>query len=144
MNTGVIPNKFVPRKVKKSKKKRVGQRCNNGIVYDPKKHPGEVFNGISLTIPDHTLPLKELVERYMKTGEVQKLTPDWQEHGDLPDFAMMDIQERIEYARELGISIAKAKEKLVKAAAEKADKEAQAKLDKIPDRTWTASLRRCI
>lgn len=68
-----------------------------------KMSPGEVNNKPSLTIPDQTLTLQQILERYAKGigfagsgGAVY----DEDEGGHIPDFRRMDLTEQHDYIQE--------------------------------------------
>jgi len=61
--------------------------------------PGETNSGISQTIPDQTMAIRTLIERYVRGIPVSTKTPIWEgEDNDLPDPNTMDYAERQEMA----------------------------------------------
>ena len=66
---------------------------------------GEVFVGHSQTIPDMTLPLRTLLERYTRGQSVATFQPVYLGDEEFPDFERMTPQERVEYARNLTRSV---------------------------------------
>lgn len=59
----------------------------------------EENNGISQTLPDQTLPIRTLIERYARGIPMPTKEPIWDgEDNDLPDPLRMDYAERQEYA----------------------------------------------
>lgn len=69
---------------------------------------GEINDLPSCTQPEMTMPLKEILARYTRGGEIATLTPVYQGHDDFdenPDIMKMDAMERLQYAAELKQSI---------------------------------------
>lgn len=55
--------------------------------------------GIDMTIPDQTLTIRQIVDRFAKGLPVEGAkTPIWDEDNDLPDFRTLDLAERQEMA----------------------------------------------
>ena len=75
--------------------------------YNRELHPCnyEVNNEPSMTIPDQTMSIKTLLERYAKGLPLDGVkTPIWQEgedFDDLPDPRRMDLSERQEFAEQV-------------------------------------------
>lgn len=86
---------------------------------------GERFFGPSLTIPDQSLPLKVLLERYTVGGEVELFPGVYSE--DVPPFEYMSTIERVEYLFDMKQNNAK------KLAYMKAMKEQEASADDEPE-----------
>lgn len=62
--------------------------------------------GPSLTVPGQTLPLRQLVERYIRGGDVEVFSGFYDEGDDIPDnIERMSEIERLDYARDLKRSI---------------------------------------
>lgn len=82
-----------------------------------KEHPDPV----SLTVPDMSLSLPELVLRYTRGQYVSTYDAKYDDDFELPDFSKMDTMDKIEYLKELDDSLAdytlRMKEKMDKAKA---------------------------
>lgn len=61
--------------------------------------------GASLTVPNHTLGLKELLERYTMGGEVYTQEAIFDGDEPVPDLVRMDPMERLDLARSIKQSI---------------------------------------
>lgn len=61
----------------------------------------EMPTGVSLTVPDQTLSLKDLLARYTRGQDVVSFTPIFNGDSDLPDPSRMDALERLDYARHI-------------------------------------------
>lgn len=108
----------------------------------------EIPEGISETVPDQSMSLRVILDRYTKTGAIPTRTfePEYSEEDVFPDMSSMDLTEIDEYRRNLKADVdemqaelakadkaardKKAKEKLAKDAREKAIMEAASKLNK--------------
>jgi len=66
---------------------------------------GEVFKLPSKTVPGMTLPLAELLDRYVKKMPVDMFPGQYSDDDDMPDVSRMDTIERLEAARQLKNSI---------------------------------------
>jgi hypothetical protein len=62
---------------------------------------GEVNNDPSLTVPGMSLTLKEIVERFVRTGELKGFDAVWNGEEDFPDISKMDALEKLDYKRDL-------------------------------------------
>lgn len=57
--------------------------------------------GPSLTIPDQTMTIRQIVDRYAKGLPIDGArTPIWDEEDDLPDWRTLDLVERQELAKQ--------------------------------------------
>jgi hypothetical protein len=57
--------------------------------------------GPSLTIPDQTMSIREIVDRYAKGLPIDGArTPIWDEENDLPNWRTLDLAERQELAQQ--------------------------------------------
>lgn len=72
----------------------------NSLTYDHAKVKGEVFTKPSLTIPDQTMSLREILDRYSRGLPVDGMAGEPIYHGEedeMPDFRRMDLAEIQEY-----------------------------------------------
>ena len=79
------------------------------FVYD-----GEVNYEASMTIPDQTLPLKELISRFTRGLPITDYRPIYDEKGDLPDPRKMDLVELHEMRKAAALEIVSINEKIRK------------------------------
>lgn len=82
--------------------KRVVTKFRSPFTYITKKTEQEIksFLSPSQTVPDMTLSLQELVQRYTRGQSVATFTPVYYgEDEEFADVSRMDPMERIEYAR---------------------------------------------
>lgn len=78
-------------------------------AFDYKVPEGEINNEPSLTVPNMTMSLEEILTRYTRGGEIATLTPVYQEHDEFdesPDLQKMDAVEKLQYAKDIRDSIA--------------------------------------
>lgn len=62
---------------------------------EKKQAPGQVFTLPSRTIPDSTMPLKTILERYARGLPIDGLkTPVYDETNELPDLRTLDLSEQ--------------------------------------------------
>lgn len=63
-------------------------------------YPHRKMDGKSLTIPDQSLPLRTILERYSRGLPVSgtNAQPDWDE-SEMPDIRTLDLSERMDMAR---------------------------------------------
>lgn len=99
---------------------------------------GEVNNLPSKTVPGQTLSLKELLDRYVRTGVLeQTFTPEYSDDDDLPDVTRMNEMDRLDAAKQLrdfviegatkhNDEVAKYNDRVSKKEAERLDKQKQA------------------
>lgn len=67
---------------------------------------GEIHTKPSMTVPGQTLPLKTLLDRYIKGGNVEIFNGSYDDDGDIPEgIERMDPQDRLTLAREIGESL---------------------------------------
>lgn len=75
-------------------------------TYDYRRFPGEINNEPSMTVPDQTMSLKELLERYARglpvAGAKQEIF-----HGEefVPDLNRMDLSEQQDLREHLATEI---------------------------------------
>jgi hypothetical protein len=76
---------------------------NIRTIFTKYKREYEVINGKSLTIPDQTMSIEQIMKRYaagMSLGGTNKV-PIYNGEEDVPDFKRMDLAEIEEYKRGL-------------------------------------------
>lgn len=84
--------------------------------FDPSKGK-EKGGGISLTVPDQTLSLQTLLERFTRGQSVATLTPVFHGDQEFPDFDRMDAVDLEIYKKNLTNSLMKASAKASQAEA---------------------------
>lgn len=95
----------------------------NILHYLPYK--GEVNNQPSLTVPDQTLSMREILSRHARGLPYDSFNPVY--HGDdeyIPNPATLDLVDRQEMAEEISNRVAKIKQTAAEKAAEKAAEDA--------------------
>lgn len=114
-----------------TKKSLKRPRFNNMYDFDKtKKSNAETVDPVSQTVPDKNLSLKELVERYTRTGTLPAGVKESQTFYDaddpLPDFQSMSKQERAEFVKDMDALITEKRKQLIqkKQEMEAAKKEA--------------------
>lgn len=94
--------------------------------FDPKRHAGERCVGKSMTVPDQTLPLRVLVDRYTSGQFVHTYEGVYDDAGfEMPDLRSLDLTE----VEEL-MSASRDRIKELRAAMKKA--KAKSKLEQNP------------
>lgn len=68
-------------------------------------HKGEINHQPSLTIPDQTMPLKELIDRFTRGLPVTTFKPVYDEDNSLPDPRKMDIAEYNEMRKNVALEL---------------------------------------
>jgi len=91
--------------------------------YNYQTQPGEVNNLPSLTVPDQTLSLRELVARFTRGQNVATFEPVFDDDADsdlwLPDTNRMTFDEKIDYLENLKDQTAAVKSDLLKRSKKK-------------------------
>lgn len=77
-------------------------------------YEGEKNHEPSMTIPDQTLPLKELISRFTRGLPISQFKPVYDENGDLPDPRKMDLAELYEMRKAAALEIQSINETLRK------------------------------
>lgn len=84
---------------------------------------GRVITQPSMTVPDQSLTIREIMDRYARGLPLDIKTPQWDENADLddilPDPRTMDISERAELALTAKQELAEIKTALNKKAQKK-------------------------
>lgn len=85
---------------------------------------GEVFRRPSKTIPDQTMTVREIMERYAKGLPIDgaKVPVYDGEDVDMPDLRTLDISEREELRQQLDDDVSTTKNRLQEIAKERAEK----------------------
>lgn len=83
--------------------------------YDPGKFPGKITYGPSLTVPDQTMSLREILSRHSRGLPISgvKVNPEY--HGDtedLVDFRTMDLAEKEDFIKAKADELKSIKDKL--------------------------------
>lgn len=84
------------------------KKFRNAFDYDHTKEVNEFNELPSMTVPDMTMSLSEILKRYTRGGEIATLTPVYQEEDEFseyPDFEKLDALEKLQYAQEIKESI---------------------------------------
>lgn len=99
--------------------------------YNSKPDKGEVNNLPSLTVPDQTMSLREIVRRYAAGYPVegQKEPQYFGEDDDMPDIKKMDLSEIEDYANEYKKHIETFENVKKTAAEKKAAKQREKEID---------------
>lgn len=74
-------------------------------------YKGEFNHMPSLTIPDQTLPLKELIDRFTRGLPVTSFKPVYDEDNSLPDPRKMDLAEYNEMRKNVALELKNITEK---------------------------------
>ena len=82
---------------KSNAKKYIMQKVKNSLNYDYKEQLGEVNTLPSMTIPDQTMSIRTIVDRYAKGLPVSAFTPIYEgEDFYMPDPKTLDLVDRAE------------------------------------------------
>lgn len=68
-------------------------KVQNSLNYDFKAHRGEINRKPSLTVPDQTMSLKDIISRFVRGLPLPSFGAEYNEDGDVPDFNKMDLSE---------------------------------------------------
>jgi len=86
---------------KSNAKKYIMQKVKNSLNYDYKEQKGEVNTLPSMTIPDQTMSIRTIVDRYAKGLPVTSFTPIYEGEDYIPDPKTLDLVERQELAEQI-------------------------------------------
>lgn len=82
---------------KSNAKKYIMQKVKNSLNYDYNEQKGEVNTLPSMTIPDQTMSIRTIVDRYTKGLPVSAFTPIYEgEDFYMPDPKTLDLVDRAE------------------------------------------------
>ncbi len=82
---------------KSNAKKYIMQKVKNSLNYDYKEQKGEVNTLPSMTIPDQTMTIRTIVDRYTKGLPISAFTPIYEgEDFYMPDPKTLDLVDRAE------------------------------------------------
>jgi hypothetical protein len=82
---------------KSNAKKYIMQKVKNSLNYEYKDQKGEVNTLPSMTIPDQTMSIRTIVDRYAKGLPVTAFTPIYEgEDFYMPDPKTLDLVDRAE------------------------------------------------
>lgn len=62
---------------------------------------GEINSGVSMTVPDEALTVKEIISRFSRGLPVGAHIPDFDEENDFPDPRTLDLTELDDYRKQL-------------------------------------------
>lgn len=85
----------------------------------------EMPRGISLTIPDQTLPMKELLARYTRGQQITTFTPVYNGDNDFPDVSRMTELELLEMKMGINEHIKETRDALITRSKQRAFEKAQ-------------------
>lgn len=87
------------------------KKIKNLLNADEFIYEGEKNFQPSLTIPDQTMPLKELIDRFTRGLSVPSFKPVYDETGELPDPRKMDLAEYNEMRKNVTLELKEMLEK---------------------------------
>ncbi len=77
-------------------------KVKNSLNYDYKQQEGEINTLPSMTIPDQTMSIRKIVDRYTRGLPVSGFTPIYDgEEFYMPDPKTLDLVERYEMAEQI-------------------------------------------
>jgi hypothetical protein len=86
----------------KSNLKKYIMRVKNSLNYDYEQQEGEINTLPSMTIPDQTMSIRKIVDRYTRGLPVSGFTPIYDgEEFYMPDPKTLDLVERYEMAEQI-------------------------------------------
>jgi hypothetical protein len=86
----------------KSNLKKYIMKVKNSLNYDYKQQEGEINTLPSMTIPDQTMSIRKIVDRYTRGLPVSGFTPIYDgEEFYMPDPKTLDLVERYEMAEQI-------------------------------------------
>jgi len=86
------------------------RKINTHLTYDYTQNIGEVNNLPSMTIPDQTMSIRTIVDRYTRGLPVTGFTPVYEgEDFFMPDPRTLDLSERHEMAEQVKEEVASIK-----------------------------------
>lgn len=84
----------------------------NSLNYGCFEIQGEFNSGVSQTVPDQALSVRQILERYARGLPLGgQRVPTFDEDDDLPDFRTLDLSEREEYKARYGEELEQLKNK---------------------------------
>jgi len=83
----------------------------NSINYDYRKYNGEIYKFPSLTIPDQSMTVRDILERHSRGLTIESAKVPIYEEENLPDIKNMDLADREQYAEYAKQEIARIKGK---------------------------------
>jgi hypothetical protein len=100
------------------------KRPQTGKIFNHKSAIAKPATGIeydlpSMTVPDQSLPLRELYKRHVRGGEMSVLKPQYMGDDELPDIEKLDKIERIELAKAVTQEIQNTRASLLEKKAQK-------------------------
>lgn len=93
-----------------------GQTLPVKTIFNAIPYNGKVFTMPSMTIPDQTLSIREILDRYARGLPLEARTPIWDENPDIDDYIedprRMDLSERQQLAEEAKRELDEIKQKM--------------------------------
>lgn len=101
----------------------------------------EKTTGPSLTVPDQTLSLQELVKRYTRGQSVATLTPIYEEEdAGLPDTTGMDKMQKIDMLRNVATEVAEIRDTIRQEQQKKQNERSKKAFDEAVQKAATERL----
>ena len=82
-------------------KHKIMRNVKNSLNYDYTEQQGEVNQLPSMTIPDQTMSIRTIVDRYSRGLPVSAFTPVYEGEEIIPDPKTLDLTERYELAEKI-------------------------------------------
>jgi hypothetical protein len=82
-------------------KHKIMRNVKNSLNYDYQEQQGEVNKLPSMTIPDQTMSIRTIVDRYSRGLPVSAFTPVYEGEEFIPDPKTLDLTERYELAEQI-------------------------------------------
>lgn len=86
---------------KSNLKRYIMHKVKNSLNYEYKDQLGEVNTLPSMTIPDQTMSIRTIVDRYARGLPVTSFTPIYEGEEYIPDPKTLDLVERHEMAEQI-------------------------------------------
>lgn len=90
-------------------KHKIMRNVKNSLNYDYTQLKGEINDLPSLTIPDQTMSIRTIVDRYTRGLPVTGFTPIYEGEEFIPDPKTLDLTERQELAEQYKSEVASIK-----------------------------------
>lgn len=112
MKKNLNSSQMVPSADKSSRTLRITIRSSSNFSLGDSIFDMEIPQGVSMTVPDQTLSLRELIDRYTRGVPVRTHQPVYNGDEDLPDFERLDLVDLDEARHFNKIHAQKLKEQL--------------------------------
>lgn len=103
----------VPSVDKSSRTMRITIRSSSNFSLGDSIFDMEIPQGVSMTVPDQTLSLRELIDRYTRGVPVRTHQPVYNGDEDLPDFERLDLVDLDEARHYNKVHAQKLKDQLI-------------------------------